>query len=347
MAGKGVLGRILRGLRAGRAARVAQARERKLGRAFERKMEREAGYERPKLSNLWALDASLQAVENRIKAALPSFEHVIEVNVIGGPQATMRSIWEVAVSIAMGRYRAAVKGPTGIELSGAWSYHDKTVGIRIAYTNSGVYSYLLGDVTGLSGQTGLSYMIKGPREETLGGRWEDFNAAKFSALGARLDEAVVQNRPDVNMGGQPQQVANVPNPNRPAENLAAQPPVLPDYTRLITTRAKGDDRLQPPSPDIGSYVLALVINTLSTPCYLPGRPPELNRSGQSSGVVKANENDTLVMKGSIRRGVDVNTHLNVTRVPSSLPADATGPDGYLKVHTNDEPGYPSSTDNPP
>src|ERR1043166_7938577 len=252
-------------------------------------------------SNLWAVDASLSAIEERIKSSLPSFEHFIEVNVAGGPDATMRSIWNLAVATALGRYRAAVPAPTGITLMGTWDYSNKQVGIRLAYQNAGVLSYIV-DQDPNGRQSALNYIIKGPLEETIGGRWQDFNAAKFGVRVGAIVGGADFNTPAIGMGGQPG--AKVANPEAGVpEDLAKVPPNLDDAYRLITTRAKGDYRVQPPRPATESFLIDLVSNALTTPCTLPARPL-IQDYGSPVKIYAAPGNTRL--KGSIASTTDVN-----------------------------------------
>lgn len=274
---------------ASRAAAVAQPSAAANGSGFWSQTKASLAQQAPYL-----IQQKLAAVEQRtaspsslfktpIDKWLPSFAHTIFVGVSGGPQATLRGIWLLALATAFGRLRARKVGSIGsVSIDGIWDITDKSVGIRLGYEANG-----LGSATQQSGEDGklrpIQMFLKGPSAETTGGDWPDFlpNAvpkalekrASIRAMGGRLTPQKTlteDTEADVERKLQLQ-----------AENYA-EFAILPDDGRIITTANKRNPDAQPPKPPT-TDILSLVSSALLSPCYFV-EIPATSRQAQDPNV---------------------------------------------------------------
>lgn len=243
----------------------------------------------------YLLQQKLAAVEQRtsspqaafhtpIDSWLPSFNHTIFVGVNGGPTATLKDIWLLALATAFGRLRAKKVGSSGaIIIDGIWDITDKQVGVRISYEASGLSAVITQEILDDKELRPLQVFTSGPSEETTGGDWPDF-LLTFPKTREKRETARA-------MGGRltPQKMVTTDVDADVSRRLQLQADnylnfkILPDDGRIITTGIKTNPDIQPPKPsDVD--VLALVSAALLDPCYMvslpatsrqvpPGTPP--------------------------------------------------------------------------
>jgi len=235
---------------------------------------------------LWALD-SLSSLRKRvIDGNAPEWQHQISVAVRGGPKADMKRIWRLALSTAFGRYRAAVPTYQAQQIESTWDITDKTVGVKIAYAVSGA----IANVAVGQGSKALEYLYNGPSQETVGGSWPDWLRTPGNVAGIGAGGLVQGLVPGLLVvGGIVRFAAGAANGGAARAAAAATQnkdglvpadvPILEDNGRLITTAYKLDPRVQPPAPDM-DYLIALVSNALTKPCYLPSSPPPQPGTGK-------------------------------------------------------------------
>jgi hypothetical protein len=216
-----------------------------------------------------------------IDSWFPGFHYSVFVGVKGGPDATLKRIWQLALAIAFGRLRNAVTSFNGVSVDATWDITGKAVGVRISYSGNGLVAHVLGKLNPDGRQSGYQFLQSGPLEETVGGNWPDFllTSAQLAAApkqgvqligGGLIPQNIAVLNPD--LGGPQGNFGRLDN-NIEREGVDVFP-VLPDDGRLITTRAKLDANAQNPKPPVSNAMLvALVSNALAEPCYLPPGPP--------------------------------------------------------------------------
>jgi hypothetical protein len=240
----------------------------------------------------------INGLQGIIGSVTNDFTHVITVEVRGGPKATIKRIWQLAVSAAFGKYRQGVAGGGDMTLSATWDITGKAVAVQIHYTNTGLTSSLInGGPQRFSGPTAYKdFFQTGPSQELVGGDWSlwatktkaiesnsQSNDSVLSNLLSALDQFFGNgNNLPLNPFTVPQVIiangnlqAQFQNPNQ----VQDQNTVLPDDGRIILTSAKENPQVQPFTPST-DYLLALVQASLVDPCVLPVAPPTDTMAGQ-------------------------------------------------------------------
>lgn len=264
-------------------------------------------------NTLWGVTAALDLI-NRIDSQLPTFQHVIDVTVNGGPKSDLNRIWVLALATAFGRYRqAGLEGIQGASLEGWWDITEKIVRVRLQYVNSGAIEVAqsAGQSLGLGGlgigrtNTTPNFLINGPTQETVGGNrasWLEAENVLASAATAGtatyIGGSLVKNIFDRTTFRQFEEesttavrsatavVAISEGMVQAAKNAQARiDNPLPDAGRLITTTRKTNPNVQPPAPSGDglsrtSPFIALVSNALTDPGYLPASPPQVKQTNK-------------------------------------------------------------------
>lgn len=210
----------------------------------------------------------------------PAFSHTIFVGVQGGPDASLKRIWQLAVSAAFGRLRQRIATFAGVQVECIWDVTEKAVGMRISYGSNGLIPVILAGL-GINGESAVEIIQRGPSSETVGGNWAGFlktygqllgkGGDNKGAMGGRMtpvntaqnDEAgIIISRPNTYRSG----TLRRDNAFEPDNSK------LPDDGRIITTSAYADPNVQPPRPTDYSNIIGIVSNALTAPCYLPCKP---------------------------------------------------------------------------
>lgn len=93
-----------------------------------------------KLEKLWTIQGGWDLAEKVIAflgSQLPSFTHSINVMVVGGPEASLRRCWYLAMSAAFGRYRNKMRGQLQSgQIAGTWDVTNKMCSVEIVYTGN-------------------------------------------------------------------------------------------------------------------------------------------------------------------------------------------------------------------
>lgn len=248
---------------------------------------------------LWSVTSGIDLL-NRFDSNFPSFQHVIEVSVNGGPEASLSRVWALALSTAFGRYRqAGLQGIQGATLEGWWDITEKSVRCRLSYQNSGKVEVAQSAVRKLGGagaNATSEFIINGATQETVGDTYSSWLQADTLLASAvtgsnpvfiggipvsSMRDLILQVGSNVGLralgplgGFMTQAIENAKNRVKNA---------LPDSGRLITTSIKSDPSVQPPAPSGDglsrtSPFIALVSNALTDPGYLPASPPQFKES---------------------------------------------------------------------
>lgn len=87
------------------------------------------------LNRLWLTNAAVDLYKTVGNATLPGFAWGVKVLVAGGPEASMRRIWYLALAAAFGRLRNAPQTAfQQMDVSSVWDLSNKTVSVEISYT---------------------------------------------------------------------------------------------------------------------------------------------------------------------------------------------------------------------
>lgn len=122
-----------------------------------------------------------------IRAALPAFDHSIQVSVTGGPDADIRRIWYLCVSAVYGRFRNRVRtAAVPISMDVTWDISGKAVMMELAYhANALTNGFSVDNPSSWAddpGSCGAAFLARGPEQLTVGGEWNTL----FNPLNARI-----------------------------------------------------------------------------------------------------------------------------------------------------------------
>lgn len=312
-------------------------------------------------NKLWTIDSALNLVQ-RANAQLPSFTHIIEVSVTGGPKAKLERIWLLALSTAFGRYRqAGQEGIQGASLEGWWDITGKAVKVRLSYMNSGVIEVVQGayQSTGTPLPFGIggnirkrtsSFIYNGPTQETIGGNrvsWVEAQdvvaAGVFSGVssyvflgGLKIPLASDSTNQTARIGLSAAAAlsAVMLQSTVEAKNRSDYP--FPDAGRLITTATKTNVDIQPPTPSGDgisrtSPFIALVSNALTDPGYLPASPPQ---------SIRRKKQPKFFPKEVWEKRVQLNKQLADYNKNQPVPLAGFGTDDDKSIYQAD--GYPGA-----
>lgn len=295
---------------------------------------------------LWTLDAA-QRIAQLVSSAYPSAVQQITVQLVGGPDARIERLWQMALAVGFGKLRESPhfeSSFTADSYQGIWDITGKAVGFRIVSVSGGIFGAgagLLRDgvVTGTPRQRAKSpneYLLLGPTQEILGGKWQS-GTVFTKPLGARVVVGGWFAFPAPLPDGAP-----IPIPDDTIDSSLNN---LPDNGRMITSWYKFDRGFQSPQPalDTGtrSNFLSLVAATLTNdPNFFPARPPDLDTTRFTTIDPALYPSDFPEPANILRRIVQFSRNLSARLAFSTLRVGAaaiaarlytTSWDGY-KVH---------------
>lgn len=241
-----------------------------------------SGRRKANIHDIWAWQSVLSQAQATASGYLPRFQHTIAVTVLGGPRATLKSIWQLALATVFGRYRqsALVGSQTG-SIECTWDITEKSVAVKLFYENNGLVELVQRGPNVSSGKRrgtgGIGqFLATGPSGETVGGpfvSWLDGSPVSYAAP--------VSTAPSRVIGGVKIEEAGTSGIVNEVSAKALKLHygfVLPDDGRVITTEFKDSLDVQPPRPEYDHIsrtlpYIALVSNALTSPGFLPASPP--------------------------------------------------------------------------